>query len=106
MIEFTFLTKEQFYSLENDGIFDGHGEIAKITDFATLLGGWQPKNKDGVGEWWTKTSYYDDEYDDEYDAFVCYVNLDEDEMALFLMDKFRDCPYFMFNDEYTLARKQ
>ncbi len=46
------------------------------------------------------------QYDDEYDAFVCYVNLDEDEMALFLMDKFRDCPYFMFNDEYTLARKQ
>ena len=45
-------------------------------------------------------------YDEEYDEFFCSVSLDEDEMVRFLMDKVHDCPYFMFNDEYVLARKQ
>lgn len=45
-------------------------------------------------------------YDEEYDAYFCQVGLDEDEMAKFLLGAFFDCPYYMFDDEYALARKQ
>lgn len=45
-------------------------------------------------------------YDDEYDEYFCQIGLDEDEMAKFLMGSFADCPYYMFDDEYALARKQ
>ena len=41
-------------------------------------------------------SYY--EYDEEYDEYYCGVDLDEDEM--------NGCPYYAFNAEYQLARKQ
>ena len=49
-------------------------------------------------------SYY--EYDEEYDEYCCLIGLDEDEMARFLAGKHNDCPYFAFNLEYQLARKQ
>lgn len=45
-------------------------------------------------------------FDDESGYYECVVSLDEDEMAKFLLDRFQECPYFMFNDEYALARKQ
>ena len=35
--------------------------------------------------------YY--EYDEDYECYVCGVNLDEDEMARFMEDRFYDCPY-------------
>ena len=80
MSEFTFLTKEQIDILENHGIFYKHRKAANITDFASLLVCFQ--HKDGLGKWWTKTTYcdycdiYDDEYDDdEYDDDdVCVIN--------------------------------
>ena len=31
-------------------------------------------------------------YDDEYECYTCEVDLDEDEMARFLQDKFYNCP--------------
>ena len=34
------------------------------------------------------------------------VDLDEDEMARFLQDKFYDCPYYQLGDEYRIVRKQ
>ena len=49
-------------------------------------------------------SYY--EYDEEYDEYYCGVDLDEDEMAHFIMGKVRRCPYYAFNAVYQLARKQ
>ena len=41
-----------------------------------------------------------------YECYVCEVDLDEDEMARFLADEFRDCPYFQPGDEYLVVRRQ
>ena len=46
------------------------------------------------------------EYDEEYEEMVCIMNLDEDEMARFVMSGSKSCPYFRFGDEYTIVRKQ
>ena len=94
MSEFTFLTIEQFYSLENDGIFDDYGKKARITDFASLLGCY--RHKDGIGEWWTKTPYHDievyygdDEYDDDFnDELLCVINEDGKENFKFQWERF------------------
>ncbi len=48
--------------------------------------------------------YYD--YDEEYDAYVCTLDLDEDEMLRFMSSTNRDCPYFKFYDEYKFVQKQ
>ena len=48
--------------------------------------------------------YY--EYDEDYECYVCEVNLDEDEMARFMEDRFYDCPYYRLGDEYMIVRKQ
>ncbi|MDP4182134.1 MAG: DUF6472 family protein [Bacillota bacterium] len=45
-------------------------------------------------------------YDEEYNCQVCQVNLDEDEMGKFLSNSFDNCPYFQFDDEYKIVRKQ
>lgn len=49
-------------------------------------------------------TYY--EYDDEMGTYSCVINLDEDEMAAFLLNRRRECPYFRFSDDYKLAHKQ
>ncbi|MGI6095499.1 MAG: DUF6472 family protein [Lachnospiraceae bacterium] len=46
------------------------------------------------------------EYDEEYECYVCQMNLDEDELGKFLSDRFYDCPYYRFGDEYRIVRKQ
>ena len=46
------------------------------------------------------------EYDDEMDYWYCTVGLDEDEMANFIQGRVRECPFYSFNEEYELARKQ
>lgn len=48
--------------------------------------------------------FYD--YDEDYDAYVCCMNLDEDEMAHFLAGHTRACPYYRFYDEYKSVQKQ
>jgi len=45
-------------------------------------------------------------YNEEYSSYECQSNLDEDEMGEFLRDSFENCPYFQFNDEYKIVRKQ
>jgi len=45
-------------------------------------------------------------YDEELDEYNCAVNLDEDEMAGFLLHTRKECPFFRFGDEYTIVRKQ
>ena len=45
-------------------------------------------------------------YDDDYECYTCEVNLDEDEMAHFMMGNFSHCPYFQLYDEYKIVRKQ
>lgn len=46
------------------------------------------------------------EYDEDYECYICAVDLDEDEMARFISDSQRDCPYYKYGDEYTIVRKQ
>ncbi len=48
--------------------------------------------------------HYD--YDEELDAYVCTLDLDEDEMQRFMLSTNRDCPYFKFYDEYKFVQKQ
>lgn len=45
-------------------------------------------------------------YDEELEYYVCEVSLDEDEMARFLSDQVRDCPYYRSGDEYLVVRRQ
>lgn len=48
--------------------------------------------------------FYD--YDEEYEAYVCEVNLDQDDLADFLAGTARNCPYYRFYDEYKSVQKQ
>lgn len=45
-------------------------------------------------------------YDEEFEEYVCEVDMDEDEMGQFLTSSFYQCPYYQFNDEYKVVRKQ
>lgn len=45
-------------------------------------------------------------YDDELEYYVCDMNLDQDEMGKFMTDTFYDCPYYSYDDEYAIVRKQ
>ena len=45
-------------------------------------------------------------YDAEYECFECVASLDEDEMVRFLSASFENCPYFVLDDEYGVAKKQ
>ena len=46
------------------------------------------------------------DYDGELEAFVCTMDLDEDEMRLFIQGEFQSCPYFQYGDEYRIVRRQ
>ncbi len=48
--------------------------------------------------------YY--EYDEVYECYTCQMDLDEDEMAHFLLERHFACPYYRYGDEYTIVRKQ
>ncbi len=45
-------------------------------------------------------------YDDDYGYYVCEMDLDEDEMRLFVQGAFQACPYFQYGDEYRIVRHQ
>lgn len=46
------------------------------------------------------------QYDEELDAYVCDMNLDEDEMADYLGKGSVRCIYYRFYDEYKTVQKQ
>lgn len=48
--------------------------------------------------------FYD--YDDDLEAYVCSMNLDEDEMLRFLQGDVSACPYYRYYDEYKTVRSQ
>ena len=48
--------------------------------------------------------FYD--YDEDFEAYVCTVNLDQDEMSSFLAGRTKSCPYYRFYDEYKSVHKQ
>ena len=45
-------------------------------------------------------------YDEDYEYYVSDINLDEDEMARFMADSVRDCPYYQLANEYLVVRHQ
>lgn len=45
-------------------------------------------------------------FDEEYDAYVCDINLDEDEYMRLMSDTHYSCPYYRNGDEYAVVRKQ
>ena len=45
-------------------------------------------------------------YDDESGCWFCAMQLDEDEMFRFLRGDVSGCPYFQFDAEYQMVRKQ
>lgn len=45
-------------------------------------------------------------YDDEAGYYSCALTLDEDDMARAMQGTLSHCPYFQFNDDHTLSRKQ
>lgn len=48
--------------------------------------------------------HYD--YDEEIDAYVCGMDLDEDERIHFVERNTRSCPYYRYYDEYKSVQKQ
>ena len=48
--------------------------------------------------------FYD--YDEDCDAYVCNMNLDEDDLVRFLSGNNQNCPYYRYYDEYKSVRKQ
>ena len=48
--------------------------------------------------------YYD--FDDYMDAYICTLNLDEDEMIRFMSHPYSSCPYYKYYDEYKTVQKQ
>ena len=46
------------------------------------------------------------EFDEEYDCYSCIMDLDEDEMRLFIQGSFKACPYYRFDNEYSIVHKQ
>ena len=48
--------------------------------------------------------FYD--YDEDLEAYICTVNLDQDEMGQFVSGHTKACPYYRFYDEYKSVHKQ
>ncbi len=45
-------------------------------------------------------------YDEEFEEYYCQMNLDEDEYGRVMSYSSYKCPYYIFNDEYAIVRKQ
>ena len=44
-------------------------------------------------------------YDEEYEAYLCDMNMDEDDYVRILSDRYYQCPYYRNQDEYAVVRK-
>ena len=45
-------------------------------------------------------------YDDEYGAYLCDMDMDEDDYVRIMTDRHYQCPYYRNGDEYAVVRKQ
>lgn len=45
-------------------------------------------------------------YDEDYEAYMCDMDMDEDEYAHLMSDAHYNCPYYRNGDEYAVVRKQ
>lgn len=45
-------------------------------------------------------------YDENTDEYICECDLDEDDYAALAFRKFKDCPFYRYDDEYSVVKKQ
>ena len=46
-------------------------------------------------------------YDEDYEEYVCMANaMDEDDYSRLMSGTVRECPYYHFDNEYDLVKKQ
>ena len=45
-------------------------------------------------------------YDEDYEEYTCVVNMDEDDYARIMTNHRFECPYYQYDDEYKIVRKQ
>ena len=45
-------------------------------------------------------------YDEDYEAYVCDVNMDEDDYGRLMTNAKFECPYYDGDDEYKVVRHQ
>ena len=45
-------------------------------------------------------------YDEDYEEYDCQVNMDEDDYARIMTNHRFECPYYQYDDEYKIVRKQ
>lgn len=45
-------------------------------------------------------------YDEDYEAYMCDMDMDEDEYAHLISDDHYSCPYYQNDNEYAVVRKQ
>ena len=45
-------------------------------------------------------------YDGDYEAYVCDMDMDEDDYMRLMSDERFQCPYYRLGDEYAVVRKQ
>ena len=64
------------------------------------IGGCMSANEDSC----EMCGYY--QYDEDEDCYYCSMSLDEDERYDFMSGNVKRCPYFQYNDEYKIVRKQ
>ena len=45
-------------------------------------------------------------YDGVYGAYLCDMNMDEDDYVRTMSDRYYQCPYYRNGDDYAVVRKQ
>ena len=45
-------------------------------------------------------------YDEDYEEYECQVNMDEDDYVRLMTSRKFECPYYQYDDEYKIVRKQ
>ena len=45
-------------------------------------------------------------YDEEYGAYLCDMNMDEDDYVRIMSERYFQCPYYRNGDDYAVVRKQ
>lgn len=45
-------------------------------------------------------------YDEDYESYMCDMDMDEDEYVRLVTDQRYSCPYYQYDNEYAVVKKQ
>ena len=45
-------------------------------------------------------------YDEDYEDYVCSADMDEDDFARLIQERYTQCPFWRNGDEYAVVRHQ